>query len=91
MTTLVEAAARCLQETDPETKCRLTTALHDQWKAGAIAPDEAMAAFEIDESGRPERPALVHPRDLPKRSLGTDEGKAALRAELRGTWGIDVA
>ncbi len=27
--------------------------------------------------GRPSKPALVHPRDLPKRGLGTQEGRAA--------------
>lgn len=27
--------------------------------------------------GRPPKPALVHPRDLPKRGLGTHEGRAA--------------
>jgi len=27
--------------------------------------------------GRPPKPALVHPRDLPKRGLGTPEGRAA--------------
>lgn len=27
--------------------------------------------------GRPPKPALVHPRDLPKRGLGTQEGRAA--------------
>ncbi|TWI00954.1 uncharacterized ferritin-like protein (DUF455 family) [Luteimonas cucumeris] len=27
--------------------------------------------------GRPPKPALVHPRDLPKRGLGSDEGRAA--------------
>src|SRR3546814_6003688 len=27
--------------------------------------------------GRPARPRLVHPRDLPRRGLGTPEGRAA--------------
>ena len=27
--------------------------------------------------GRPGRPVLVHPRELPKRGFGTDEGRAA--------------
>lgn len=78
MTSLRDGAAACLKEPDPETKCRLTTVLFDGWIAGKLIVDDNAAPYEIDEPGRPPRPVLVHPRELPRRSLATDDGKAAL-------------
>jgi uncharacterized ferritin-like protein (DUF455 family) len=48
----------------------------------AVAPMlEPDAALDVDDALRPGRPALprlVHPRDVPQRGAGTDEGRAAL-------------
>ena len=78
MTELFESTARCLRETRPEEKCDCTLQLFGQWRAGEVGFEPERAAISIDEPGRPERPELVHPRDLPRRSLGSDEGRAAL-------------
>jgi uncharacterized ferritin-like protein (DUF455 family) len=40
-------------------------------------PADAPPPEPIRMPGRPERPRLVHPRELPKRGFGTDEGRAA--------------
>ena len=46
--------------------------------AAGIQADSAAAFAEFDAPGRPERPLLVAPKDVPKRGLGSEEGRAAL-------------
>lgn len=79
MNTLFAAAAECLAADDPDRKSELTRTSAEQWAAGALAFDLASAGAPepIGEPGRPVRPRLVHPRDLPKRSLASAEGYAA--------------
>jgi uncharacterized ferritin-like protein (DUF455 family) len=70
---LIEAARLAWLETDPEHKCARVAALTDgRWIASTSHPPLDLAP------GRPQRPALVHPRDVPRRALGTIEGRAAL-------------
>lgn len=79
MTSLQIVARHCLDCTDPVEKAGLT---RDAWQAllqGRLVPDpDAPAPEPIDSPGRPARPRLVSPRDLPGRSLGSLEGRAAL-------------
>jgi uncharacterized ferritin-like protein (DUF455 family) len=53
-------------------------ALADDWVAGSLRVDADIALPAVTEAGRPERPALVHPRDLPRRRLGSPDGLAAM-------------
>ena len=65
-----------LVETDPQKKCALTAALHPlpgEFERPAIQPAELVGV-----PGRPERPELVHPRDVIHRGLGTQQGRAAM-------------
>lgn len=65
-----------LLERDPTAKCAAVAAL----PAAALAT-EFSAAGETAGTivpGRPDRPRLVRPRDVPTRGLGTAEGRAAL-------------
>jgi uncharacterized ferritin-like protein (DUF455 family) len=78
MQSLFEAAARCLTAVDPDEKVRLTAEAVAGWRAGVLALDAASATLPASEPGRPERPRLVAPRDLPGRGLGTVEGHGAL-------------
>jgi len=76
------AARACLQECDPERKCQLTADTVAALSAGSVrvtaeAAAEAAASPVIDEPGRPPRPHLIAPRDLPQRGLGSAEGRAA--------------
>jgi uncharacterized ferritin-like protein (DUF455 family) len=73
-------AARCVDCTTPADKLALTVEVAARFRAGEIAPaDEPFRAIaEIGPPGRPERPRLVAPRQLPQRSLGSEEGRAAL-------------
>lgn len=75
---LFRAAANCLRVTHPDDKADLTAATARQWRAGALSDRCPPDWTPIDQPGRPERPALVPARQLPKRSLGTPQGLAAL-------------
>jgi uncharacterized ferritin-like protein (DUF455 family) len=61
-------AALC--ESDPAHKCERVRKLPS-------GEDRDVAAAE-NVPGRPQRPLLVHPRDVPTRGLGSQEGRAAL-------------
>ena len=61
-----------LTEPDPERKCALVAALDD------AADTAAGADVEGRIPGRPTQPALIHPSQVPRRGLGTPEGRAAL-------------
>ncbi len=75
-------ALRALALRDPDEKAAVVTALHESWLAGEASLDahESLDEWAATTSlpGRPERPMLVAPRDLPPRSPGTPEGHAAL-------------
>jgi uncharacterized ferritin-like protein (DUF455 family) len=68
-------ARSALAETDPAAKCRRVDALWASAQHAALgAPDEA----PVPAAGRPERPELVHPSELPRRGLGSAAGRVAL-------------
>jgi uncharacterized ferritin-like protein (DUF455 family) len=75
---LFEAARACLDAASPEEKVASTFAAADAFERGELTiPADASEPEPIRMPGRPERPLLVHPRNLPKRGLGTPEGRAA--------------
>lgn len=75
---LHEAALACLMAREPGEKLRMTRAVAAAFRAGALAvPDAAPAAELIAVPGRPERPVLVSPREVPQRGLGSVAGRAA--------------
>ena len=65
---LFEASQRCLAEPDPAAKCAAVSALRTAWEGGS----------PIGPPGRPARPQLVDPSQVPRRRLGSDTGRAAL-------------
>ena len=78
MKTLFAAARACLDAATPDDKPALTLAMADAFARGELAiPTEASPPEPIRMPGRPPRPRLVHPRDLPRRGFGSDEGRAA--------------
>ncbi len=61
---------------DPGQKVAAVKAL---WEAAPSLPLDAQTALPAPtEPGRPEKPALVHPQDVPRRSPFTAEGHSAL-------------
>ncbi len=74
---LFPLAWRCLQASEAEHKIGLTRQLLADWDAGELAlGDEEIRP--IGPAGRPALPGLVHPRELPRRSLASPQGRAAL-------------
>jgi uncharacterized ferritin-like protein (DUF455 family) len=75
----LQAAARdVLQLCDIEAKLSAAESLAARWRAGELAVEDTATACPPESVGRPARPLLVSPRDLPRRGLGTAEGRAAL-------------
>ncbi len=78
MKSLFVAARACLDAATPDDKPSLTHAMADAFARGELAMDsDAPPPEPICMPGRPERPLLVHPRDLPRRGFGSSEGRAA--------------
>ena len=70
------ALLEALCESDPTAKCAHVAALPTRFEeAGGSG---ATLAQDPRIPGRPERPVLVSPRDVPFRGLGSAEGRAAL-------------
>lgn len=78
MENLFAAAYRCIMINVPGEKVIETHRLVQHWRAGQLALDSKDPAVQIETPGRPEKPVLVHPRELPRRSFHTTEGRAAL-------------
>lgn len=78
MNNLFDAALLCLQAESPELKVKLTNEAAELWRKGRLALQGASAVQAINEPGRPDKPELVHPRNLPRRRLGSEQGRAAL-------------
>ena len=73
------AALACLIETSPETKTAAVAALAQAFATGAVTLDSAAMLDETGAvPGRPERPELVPPRLVGRRSMATPEGRAML-------------
>lgn len=71
-------AKRCLDCADVGEKLRLTLAFAKAFDAGMLGSEGVDRVEPIATPGRPPRPRLVSPRQLPHRGLGTIEGRAAL-------------
>jgi len=78
MSSLFERAAICLDACDPAQKVKLSQALYKDWCAGKLSIDTSFKAAKIADVGRPEKPQLVAPRDVSRRSINTKEGRVVL-------------
>jgi len=71
-------SARCLALQDPEVKCAAVKSLAEAVVADSFCWDPETPVEAIGAPGRPARPELVAPTAVPRRRLGSDEGRAAL-------------
>lgn len=78
MESLFDTAARCLSSDEIETKLHLTRQTEQAWRDGLLSLQSQDKPKPVEEPGRPMKPALVAPADVPKRRLNTKEGLAAL-------------
>lgn len=78
MTTLFERAAECLQACETAEKVALTQALYQDWCEHKVIIDRQFQVEPIGEAGHPVKPQLVAPKDVPRRSMHTEEGRVIL-------------
>ncbi|GMQ88738.1 MAG: ferritin-like domain-containing protein [Gammaproteobacteria bacterium] len=75
---LFVCARQCLECADPEMKCELTDRLVEALGMAQVDCKSTDDPQPIGIPGRPQRPHLVAPRNLPRRRLGSKEGRASL-------------
>lgn len=76
---LREAAMNWLLNTNPLRKVEGVKGLHAAWISGQLVLNQAAAlTAPAGIPGRPEKPLLVSPLQVEKRSMRTEEGRAAL-------------
>ena len=72
-------ALQCLLQLDPAAKMAAVAAMAQAWRAGTLAIEASGALADPGTiPGRPERPELVPPRLVGRRSMATAEGRAML-------------
>ncbi|MFI9652975.1 ferritin-like domain-containing protein [Guyparkeria halopsychrophila] len=78
--TIRERAGILLRDNDPSVKADGVRALYDEAMAAAdvTVPRTPGSIEPVPDPGRPERPTLVAPRDVPKRGPATPEGRASM-------------
>ena len=74
--TLTEAACFVLQTSDPKEKCRLTRSIHDAWQTRSLA--SIGDVLPPDSPARPEKPLVLPPAQVPRRSTGSEQGRLHL-------------
>jgi len=75
---LFDVAENCLMACAAEEKLRLTAQTAQAWQNGLLALTSQREPAPILEPGRPDKPILVAPSDVPKRRLGSKAGLIAL-------------
>lgn len=79
MSGLFATAKRCLDSSRPTDKVASTCRAFEALCEGSLSfEDDGTMPVPIGPPGRPERPRLVLPREVPRRGLGSGEGRAAL-------------
>jgi len=63
---------------DPLEKVRKTNQCFSDFCDGALTLSHDLAVHSIPVPGRPDKPLLIDPRDVPRRSINTTEGRAIL-------------
>lgn len=69
---------RAIMENDPQQKCLLTDRLATQWQQQSLVRDKDISVEAIDIPGRPQYPELVHPREVPRRTLSSVLGQKVM-------------
>ncbi|OMH29191.1 hypothetical protein BGP75_20150 [Motiliproteus sp. MSK22-1] len=78
MQNLYDQAKQCLTLAAPADKVAFTAEAAGLWNAGQLIWTEGEPPELLNDPGRLDKPAVVMPRDLPKRKPKSEEGRAAL-------------
>lgn len=68
----------CLLIDDPVRKVEQTLALQKDWQAGRLKLDSPPTVKTISTPGRPPKPELVNPKDVPRRNFSSLKGRLSL-------------
>ena len=71
---LFESAHKCLMINDPYEKADKAKRLYQDFEANKMAIQSHDTPVAVDIPGRPSRPVLVHPREVPKRGFKSRQG-----------------
>jgi len=77
MENLYDKAKNSFLMANPDEKVELTFEAASHWQAGQLSWTENLEPELLNEPGRPEHPIIVAPRELPKRKIGSEKGRAA--------------
>ncbi len=75
---LRDGAARAICAADLDVKTLLTQEVARRWSARSLSLRSPLDTQVPDRPGRPEKPDLIPPRQVPKRALTTEKGRIAL-------------
>jgi len=75
---LRDGAVRAIRAADLDIKTLLAQETARRWSARSLSLRSPRDASVPDRPGRPEKPDLIPPRQMPKRALTTDKGRIAL-------------
>ncbi len=70
--------AHCLELSSAEEKCKAAGELWEAVQSGDFEFDPHWPVVPMGTAGRPDRPQLVQPSEVPRRRLGSEQGRAAL-------------
>jgi len=75
---LPQRLAACLRVSRPADKTACVHALQSDWRAGRIDLAAEAPRIPVNQPGRPDKPGLVPPQQVPRRRADTLPGRAAL-------------
>jgi uncharacterized ferritin-like protein (DUF455 family) len=75
---LRDGAACAIRAADLDVKTLLTQEVARRWSARSLSLRSPLDTQVPDRPGRPEKPDLIPPRQVPKRALTTERGRVAL-------------
>ena len=78
MVSVFQRVLECLLVSDPVEKCNAVFKLHEKFLSETLSLEKFTSTEEIIAPGRPEKPILVLPQSVPRRTLSTTEGRVAL-------------
>jgi len=78
MAELFQQIEAAILASDADGKCELTTQLHHAWQQGELNYRPQSKILPVDDPGRPQKPELVDPRKLERRSVATESGRICL-------------
>ena len=75
---LFETTWRILGQSNVEKKILSVEQLFHDWKDNKLIRESDFNLPDVKQAGRPEKPELMNPRNMPKRKMGNEQGRLAM-------------